>query len=119
MDESKTEAQTRQNIIDKRLFKSGWKVEDPSQVTSELDIWVGLPDGVSKPQHDYQGHQYADYALLGEDGYPLAVVEAKKTSKDARVGQEQARQYAENIQKNSGKDMPYNAVINSDQKDWE
>jgi len=37
----------------------------------------------------------------------LAIVEAKKTSRDARVGQEQARQYAENIQKNSGKDMPF------------
>jgi type I restriction enzyme R subunit len=29
------------------------------------------------------------------------------STKDARVGQEQARQYAENIQKNSGKDMPF------------
>ena len=37
----------------------------------------------------------------------MAIVEAKKTSRDARVGQEQARQYAENIQKNSGKDMPF------------
>lgn len=106
-DHQKTEAQTRQEIIDKRLLKSGWNVTDPSHVTSELDIWVGLPEGVSAPQHDHQGHQYADYALLGEDGYPLAVVEAKKTSKDARVGQEQVRQYAENIQKNSGKDIPF------------
>jgi type I restriction enzyme, R subunit len=107
MDHKITEAKTRQDIIDKRLLKAGWKVDEPSHVTSELDIWVGLPANVSTPQHEYQGHQYADYALLGEDGYPLAVVEAKKTSKDARVGQEQARQYAENIQKNSGKDMPF------------
>ncbi len=102
-----TEAKTRQDIIDKRLLKSGWNVEDPSQVTSELDIWVGLPEGVTEPEHEHQGFQYADYVLLGQDGYPLAVVEAKKTSKDARVGQEQARQYAVNIQKNSGKDMPF------------
>lgn len=101
------EAVTRQEIIDKRLLKAGWNVDDPSQVTSELDIWVGLPEGVIEPEHEHQGFQYADYALLGDDGYPLAVVEAKKTSKDARVGQEQARQYAENIQKNSGKDMPF------------
>lgn len=102
------EAQTRQQIIDKRLAKAGWNVDEPSQVTSELDIWVGLPEGIKEPQHEHQGFQYADYVLLGEDGYPLAVVEAKKTSKDARIGQEQARQYAENIQKNSdGKDMPF------------
>lgn len=104
---TKNEAQTRQEIIDERLAKAGWDVKNPSQVTSELDIWVGLPDGVKEPKDKYQGFQFADYALLGDSGYPLAVVEAKKTSKDARVGQEQARQYAENIQKNSGKDMPF------------
>jgi len=101
------ETKTRQEIIDKRLLKSGWDVNNPSQVTSELDIWVGLPEGITEPEHEYQGFQFADYALLGDDSYPLAVVEAKKTSRDARVGQEQARQYAENIQKSSGKDMPF------------
>ena len=102
-----TEAATRQQIIDKRLLKAGWDVDNPSQVTSELSIWIGLPEGVIEPQHEFQGFQFADYVLLGDDGYPLAVVEAKKTSRDARVGQEQARQYAENIQKNSNRDMPF------------
>ncbi len=101
------EAKTRQEIIDIRLEKAGWNVKNPAQVTSELDIWIGLPDGVKEPEHEYQGFQFADYALLGDSGYPLAIIEAKKTSKDARVGQEQARQYAENIQKNSDKDMPF------------
>jgi len=101
------EATTRKEIIDKRLLKAGWDVNNPSQVTSELDIWVGLPDGIEEPEYEHQGFQYADYVLLGDDGYPLAVVEAKKTSRDARIGQEQARQYAVNIQKNSGKDMPF------------
>lgn len=101
------ESTTRQEIIDKRLANAGWDVKNPSQVTSELDIWVGLPEGVKEPEHEYQGHQFADYALLGDNGYPLAVVEAKKSSKDARVGQEQALQYAKNIQKNSGKDIPF------------
>lgn len=104
---SKTEAQTRQEIIDQRLQKAGWNVNDPTQVTAELDIWVGLPEGIKEPLHDLQGHQFADYVLLGPDGYPLAVVEAKKTSKDARIGQEQARQYAENISKNAKREMPF------------
>lgn len=102
-----SEAKTRQEIIDKRLKKAGWNINNPSQVTTELDIWIGLPEGVKEPENEYQGYQFADYALLGDDGYPLAVVEAKKTSKDARIGQEQGRQYAENIWKNSGKDMPF------------
>ena len=32
----KTEAQTRQQIIDQCLKKAGWDVNDPSQVTSEI-----------------------------------------------------------------------------------
>ena len=102
------EAQTRQQIIDGRLLKAGWDVSNPSQVTSELDIWVGIPDELrDAPLTEYSGHQFADYALLGDDGTPIAVVEAKKTSKDARIGQEQARQYAENIQRTTGKDFPF------------
>jgi type I restriction enzyme R subunit len=101
------EAKTRQEIIDLRLQKAGWDVHNPSQVTQELDIWVGLPQGVREPEHEYQGFQFADYVLLGENGQPIAVVEAKKTSRDARIGQEQARQYAVNIQKNSNNEMPF------------
>lgn len=104
---TKTESQTRQQIIDERLKKAGWDVNDPSQVTAELDIWVGLPEGVKEAIHEFQGHQFADYVLLGPDGYPLAVVEAKKTAKDARVGQEQARQYALNIAKNAKREVPF------------
>lgn len=102
------EAQTRQQIIDKRLLQAGWDVNNPSQVTSELDIWIGIPEDLA-PENvtEYSGHQFADYVLLGDDGKPVAVVEAKKTSKDARIGQEQARQYAENIQKNIGGEMPF------------
>jgi len=104
----KTEAQTRKEIIDKRLKDAGWDINNPSQVSKELDIWVGLPEGVSEPTTEYQGHMFADYALLGKDGYPLAVVEAKRTTKDARMGQEQARQYAEKIHKNNqGKELPF------------
>ncbi|PIR55634.1 restriction endonuclease subunit R [Candidatus Peregrinibacteria bacterium CG10_big_fil_rev_8_21_14_0_10_36_19] len=103
----RNEAKTRKEIIDLRLLKAGWDVNNPSKVTSELDIWVGYPEGVKDQEYEHQGFQYADYVLLGDDGYPLAVVEAKKTSRDARVGQEQARQYAVNIQKNSDKGMPF------------
>jgi len=40
---TKTEAQTRQAIIDNRLYKAGWNVKEPSQVTEELDIYVERP----------------------------------------------------------------------------
>ncbi|GAJ02190.1 unnamed protein product, partial [marine sediment metagenome] len=60
------------------------------------------------PQDKYSGHLFSDYALLGKDGYPLAVVEAKKASRNAEEGKLQAVEYAINIQKNNpGKDMPF------------
>ncbi len=104
---TKPEAQTRAELIDKQLGKSGWNVKDPTQVVEEYDIQVGLPEGVSEPITPYQGHQFSDYVLLGKDGKPLAVVEAKKSSKDAAIGREQAKQYCFNIQKQSGGELPF------------
>lgn len=104
---TKSEAQTRQQIIDQRLKLSGWDVKNPSHCTEELNIWVGLPQGVREPQTPYQGYLLADYCLLGKDGKPLAVVEAKKTSVDAEIGKEQARNYADQIQRTTGVVMPF------------
>ena len=42
-----------------------------------------------------KGVGYVDYVLWGDDGKPLAVVEAKRTRRDARVGQQQAKLYAD------------------------
>ncbi|MDD4981547.1 MAG: DEAD/DEAH box helicase family protein [Candidatus Omnitrophica bacterium] len=104
---TKSEAQTRQFIINQRLKLSGWEVKNPLHVTEELDIWVGLPAGVAEPQTPYQGHIFADYVLLGKDGKPLAVVEAKKTTVDAEIGKEQARNYAQKIHETTGAPMPF------------
>jgi len=105
---SLTEAETRRKIIDERLRLAGWNVADPSQVTQELDIDLtaaGVPK-VSEAITPYGGHQFADYGLL-HHGKPLAVVEAKKTSKDAALGKEQALQYAQNLQKIHGGPIPF------------
>ena len=42
-----------------------------------------------------QGVGFVDYVLWGDDGKPLAVVEAKRTRRDARAGQQQAKLYAD------------------------
>lgn len=102
-----TEQQTRKNIIDKALESAGWNVNDPTQVILEFDINVGLHPDISEPQTPYQGHQFSDYVLLGKDAKPLAVVEAKKTSKDAALGREQAKQYCYNMQKDKGGELPF------------
>jgi type I restriction enzyme R subunit len=103
----KTEAETRKEHIDAKLYAAGWDVNNLAQVAQEFDITVPLPDGVSEPLTPYQGHQFSDYVLWGRDKKPLAVVEAKKTSKDPSIGREQAKQYCYNIQKQFNCTLPF------------
>jgi type I restriction enzyme R subunit len=101
------EDETRKQIIDKRLQEAGWNLSDRSQVIEEYDIEVGLREGVEEPSSAYSGHQFCDYVLMGRDGKPLAVVEAKKTAKHAGVGQEQAKQYCQYIRDKQGHTLPF------------
>ncbi|HRZ41370.1 MAG TPA: DEAD/DEAH box helicase family protein [Bacteroidales bacterium] len=100
----KNEKLTRKEIIDYRLKQADWNVSDQTQVIEEFDIHVTV---IEDPATPYAGHQYSDYVLLGRDGKPLAVVEAKKTSVDAALGREQAKQYCYNIQSTQGGNLPF------------
>jgi len=100
----KSEKLTRKDIIDNRLKQAGWNATDRTQVIEEFDIHLTV---VEEPATPYTGHQYSDYVLLGKDGKPLAVVEAKRTSVDAALGREQAKQYCYNIQSTQGVDLPF------------
>src|SRR6266568_5159468 len=46
-----------------------------------------------------QGKGFVDYVLWGNDGLPLAIVEAKRTKKSAQIGQQQAKLYADCLEK--------------------
>ena len=48
------------------------------------------------------GHGFVDYVLWGDDGRPLALVEAKATRHDARKGQHQAKLYADCLETTHG-----------------
>ncbi len=100
----KNEKLTRKEIIDNRLKQADWNVTDRTQVIEEFDIHLTV---VEEPTTPYAGHQYSDYVLLRKDGKPLAVVEAKKTSVDAALGREQAKQYCFNIQSTQGGELPF------------
>ncbi|MBS7413946.1 DEAD/DEAH box helicase family protein [Pseudomonas syringae] len=104
---SKSEAQTRADLIDQQLTLSGWNVKDPTQVVEEFEILTVLSEVVGDLCPPYHGHQFSDYVLLGKDGKPLAVIEAKKTLQDAALGREQAKQYCYNIHKQLGGELPY------------
>jgi type I restriction enzyme, R subunit len=82
------EEQTRDLYIDLLLKEAGWALDQPRDREFEVS---GMPN--------HQGKGFVDYVLWGEDGKPLAVVEAKRTRRDARVGQQQARLYADCLEK--------------------
>ena len=100
-----TEAETRALLIDSRLLASGWDVSDHAKVVEEYSL-AGT-SSIKDASSPYTNTQFSDYVLLGRDGKPLAVVEAKRTSKDAEIGREQAKQYAQRIQKESGSPLPF------------
>ncbi len=104
---TRSEAQTREELIDRQLALAGWNVQDPTQVVEEFDILTALPEGVEESRTPYEGHQFSDYVLLGKDRKPLAVIEAKKSSRDAAIGREQAKQYCYNIRKQVGGELPF------------
>jgi len=102
----KTENLTRKEIIDTRLATAGWNVTDRMQVIEEFEIIVH-DNLIQESKTLYGSHQFSDYVLLGRDGKPLAVVEAKKTSVDATIGREQAKQYCNNIHITQGGELPF------------
>jgi len=58
------EAETRQQLIDKKLSQSGWNVKGPSWVTEELPIKRGPADRIKQPGIAYGSQINSDYALL-------------------------------------------------------
>ena len=79
-----TEAQTRHYLIDLELKRAGWSLDQKRDKEFEV---TGMPNNAGKG--------YVDDVLWGDDGKPLGIVESKKTTVDARVGQQQAKLYAD------------------------
>lgn len=102
------ETQTRLKLINPRLRLAGWNLEDPGQVIQELDVFLAVEPGtlMTETIDPFGGHGFTDYALF-RHGHPLAVVEAKKTSKNAEIGREQALQYAQALQGRYGTGLPF------------
>ena len=93
-----SELETRKLFIDLMLQDAGWElvgkdnVPLPGKAGTEIEVH-GMPK---------QDVGYADYVLYGSDGKPLAVVEAKNTSKDPIIGKHQAELYADCLERQYG-----------------
>ena len=87
-----SEYKTRKLYIDAMLQDAGW-VEGKNWLNE-----VKLP---GMPNKSATG--YADYVLYGDDGKALAIVEAKRSCVDPAVGRQQAKLYADIIEKQQGR----------------
>ncbi|GIP22906.1 DEAD/DEAH box helicase family protein [Paenibacillus sp. J22TS3] len=87
-----SEFQTRKKYIDVDLKLLGWIFGD--DVREEVEVY-GMPN------HEEKG--YVDYVLYGKDGLPLAIIEAKRTSKDPKIGSHQAKLYADCLERMTGR----------------
>jgi type I restriction enzyme R subunit len=85
------EAETRDAFIDLLLKEAGWALDQSRD--REFPV-QGMPNTT--------GDGFVDYVLWDEDGKPLAVVEAKRTKRDADEGQHQAMLYADCLEKRFG-----------------
>ncbi|HYN55554.1 MAG TPA: DEAD/DEAH box helicase family protein, partial [Methylotenera sp.] len=90
-----SEAETRRRYIDLSLKECGWDdLKDGIDLEYEV---TGMPASTNT-----SGIGYVDYVLWGDDGLPLAVVEAKKTMADARKGKHQVELYANCLEAMTG-----------------
>lgn len=86
-----SEYETRKQFIDLELQIAGWDFSE--NMTKEFEV-----EGMK----NVQGLGYVDYVLFGKNGLPLAVVEAKRTSKNAHEGKQQASLYADCLEQKYG-----------------
>lgn len=83
-----SEAETRDYFIDLLLKEAGWILDQERDKEFPVE---GMPNN--------QGKGFVDYVLWGDDGMPLALVEAKRTKRNPRDGQRQAELYADCLEK--------------------
>ncbi len=87
-----SEAQTRDYFIDLLLKEAGWPLD---QMRDREFPVTGMPNE--------SGEGFVDYVLWGDDGLPLAINEAKRTKKSPQIGQQQAKLYADCLEKQFGR----------------
>lgn len=94
--EDLSEFETRKRYIDVDMKQMGWKFDG-----SDADVQEEYPAEGMEGDAGRMG--YIDYVLFGKDGLPLAVVEAKRTSKDPNSGRRQAMLYADCLERKFGR----------------
>ena len=100
---SRTERETRLELIDPALKRAGWEVLANKGIIEKNKACIetavfGMPITSENPT----GNGFVDYVLFGDDGKPLALIEAKKSTVNEENGRAQACLYADCLEKQYG-----------------
>lgn len=90
------ESQTRAQRIEQQLRVAGWLPGSQRLINVFL----------IRPTDEADGSGFADYALIDGQRSPIALVEAKRSSRSALEGERQAADYADQIAAKHGAE-PY------------
>ena len=93
--EDLSEFETRKMYINLDLKRMGWHLEGTNKDVETEEEFNDIGGVLGKKG-------LADYVLYGKDRKPLAVIEAKRTSKDPKIGKTQAVLYADSLERKSG-----------------
>lgn len=91
-----SEFKTRKIYIDVDIKQMGWKFTGVDADVQEEYPVEGMAGIIGQMG-------YVDYVLFGRDGLPLAVIEAKRSSKDPNIGRKQAVLYADCLERKFGR----------------
>lgn len=91
-----SEFKTRKIYIDVDIKQMGWKFTGVDADVQEEYPVEGMAGVVGQMG-------YVDYVLFGREGLPLAVIEAKRSSKDPNIGRKQAVLYADCLERKFGR----------------
>ncbi len=102
-----SEKETRRQLIDPQLEKMGWKGKYLTEINSvKSDFSKHSYQEVSDSEIEKGVDRYIDYCLLDDDNSVLAIIEAKKYSKDPQEGRVQARTYSKDIESQTKYKVP-------------
>ncbi len=98
-----SEKVTRLKLIDPKLRRAGWNVLTDKHIIEKSKACIETPVvGMPITSENLTGNGFVDYVLFGDDGKPLALIEAKKSVVNEEQGKVQACLYADCLEQQYG-----------------
>jgi len=100
---NRSEQETREQLIDPKLRLANWDILKEKYIIEKNKACIETPvNDMPISNINPNGNGYVDYVLFGDDGKPLALIEAKKSIINEEQGRVQACLYADCLERKYG-----------------